>query len=81
MNVSRRSRGRLRLYLGTAAASPRRTEGPARDIEQAPRVDEDLRGRASSEPALRRLVEPDPGHPERIETVAGVGYRFIPGGE
>ncbi len=30
--------------------------------------------------ALRRLVEPDPGHPERIETVAGVGYRFIPGG-
>lgn len=30
---------------------------------------------------LRRLVEPDPGHPERIETVAGVGYRFIPGGE
>jgi two-component system KDP operon response regulator KdpE len=30
--------------------------------------------------SLRRLVEPDPGHPERIETVAGVGYRFIPGG-
>jgi two-component system KDP operon response regulator KdpE len=31
--------------------------------------------------ALRRLVEPDPGHPQRIETVAGVGYRFTPGGE
>ena len=31
--------------------------------------------------ALRRLIEPDPGHPERIETVAGVGYRFLPGGE
>ena len=29
--------------------------------------------------ALRRLIEPDPGHPERIETVAGVGYRFLPG--
>jgi two-component system KDP operon response regulator KdpE len=31
--------------------------------------------------ALRRLVEPDPGRPEHIETVAGVGYRFLPGGE
>ena len=31
--------------------------------------------------ALRRLIEPDPGHPQRIETVAGVGYRFLPGGE
>ena len=30
---------------------------------------------------LRRLVEPDPGHPTRIETAAGVGYRFLPGGE
>jgi two-component system KDP operon response regulator KdpE len=31
--------------------------------------------------ALRRLIEPDPGHPERIETAPGVGYRFLPGGE
>jgi two-component system, OmpR family, KDP operon response regulator KdpE len=31
--------------------------------------------------ALRRLIEPDPGRPERIQTVAGVGYRFLPGGE
>jgi two-component system, OmpR family, KDP operon response regulator KdpE len=31
--------------------------------------------------ALRRLIEPDPGHPERIRTVAGIGYRFLPGGE
>jgi two-component system KDP operon response regulator KdpE len=30
---------------------------------------------------LRRLVEPDPGHPQRIETASGVGYRFIPGGD
>jgi two-component system KDP operon response regulator KdpE len=31
--------------------------------------------------SLRRVIEPDPGHPERIETVAGVGYRFLPGGD
>ena len=31
--------------------------------------------------ALRRLIEPDPGRPERIRTVAGIGYRFLPGGE
>jgi two-component system KDP operon response regulator KdpE len=31
--------------------------------------------------ALRRVIEPDPGHPERIETAPGVGYRFLPGGE
>jgi two-component system KDP operon response regulator KdpE len=31
--------------------------------------------------ALRRLIEPDPGHPERIQTAPGVGYRFLPGGE
>ena len=30
---------------------------------------------------LRRAIEPDPGHPERIQTAAGVGYRFLPGGE
>jgi two-component system KDP operon response regulator KdpE len=29
--------------------------------------------------ALRRLVEPDPGHPRRIVTAPGVGYRFLPG--
>jgi two-component system KDP operon response regulator KdpE len=30
---------------------------------------------------LRRLIEPDPGSPQRIVTVAGVGYRFLPGGD
>jgi two-component system KDP operon response regulator KdpE len=28
---------------------------------------------------LRRTIERDPGHPERIETAAGIGYRFVPG--
>jgi two-component system KDP operon response regulator KdpE len=27
---------------------------------------------------LRRLIEREPDHPERIQTAAGVGYRFIP---
>jgi two-component system KDP operon response regulator KdpE len=31
--------------------------------------------------ALRRLIEPDPGHPARIQTAPGVGYRFLPGGD
>ncbi len=30
---------------------------------------------------LRRAIEPDPGHPRRIETAPGVGYRFLPGGD
>jgi two-component system KDP operon response regulator KdpE len=30
---------------------------------------------------LRRLIEPDPAHPQRIETAPGVGYRFMPGGD
>ena len=30
---------------------------------------------------LRRLIEREPEHPERIQTAAGVGYRFIPGCE
>jgi DNA-binding response OmpR family regulator len=28
---------------------------------------------------LRRIIEREPDHPERIQTVAGVGYRFLPG--
>jgi two-component system, OmpR family, KDP operon response regulator KdpE len=28
---------------------------------------------------LRRSIEREPEHPERIQTAAGVGYRFIPG--
>lgn len=27
---------------------------------------------------LRRKIEPDPAHPQRIETLRGAGYRFVP---
>jgi DNA-binding response OmpR family regulator len=27
---------------------------------------------------LRRKIEPDSGHPQRIETLRGAGYRFVP---
>jgi two-component system sensor histidine kinase KdpD len=189
VNVSRRSRGQLRIYLGAAAGVGKtyqmlgdarlavdegvdlvigylephgrtRTEDRAQGIEPAPRVGPAVCGRAASEPDIEwiverrpaiacmdelahtnapgsarakryedvehllghgievwttvnvqhleslhdrvraltgvdvretfpdrllrgadeiRLIEPDPGHPERIETVAGVGYRFLPG--
>ena len=27
---------------------------------------------------LRAKIEPDPAHPRHLETVWGVGYRFVP---
>ena len=49
-------------------------------LEQVWRVREDTDTRAIDNfiVRLRRYIETDPGHPVHLETVRGVGYRFLP---
>jgi DNA-binding response OmpR family regulator len=48
-------------------------------LEQVWRVHEDTDTRAIDNfiVRLRRYIEDDPGHPQHLVTVRGVGYRFI----